>query len=139
LAPSVCFLFVYRISLEPLNGFAPNSHKDVFGPSLATRSLPCLPFRQAVMSLQNKQLPCPSAYPLSDLYNALGQRSRSPGTKWQFLALTEACMQFVFDKTSLASFFISLVENLYSKSYIKILKYVSFHGDCYLCAIFACA
>jgi len=25
LAPSVCF-FVYEISLEPLNGFAPNSH-----------------------------------------------------------------------------------------------------------------
>jgi len=35
LAPSVCcFLFVCEISPEPLNGFAPNSHKDVFGPSL---------------------------------------------------------------------------------------------------------
>jgi len=26
--------FVYEISREPLNGFAPNSHEDVFGPSL---------------------------------------------------------------------------------------------------------
>ena len=26
LAPSVCFLFVYEISREPLNGFAPYSH-----------------------------------------------------------------------------------------------------------------
>jgi len=25
-AVSLCFLFVYEISLEPLNGFAPNSH-----------------------------------------------------------------------------------------------------------------
>jgi len=27
LAPSVCFLFVYEISREPVNGFGPNSHR----------------------------------------------------------------------------------------------------------------
>ena len=27
LAPSVCRFFVYEMSLEPLNGFAPNSHR----------------------------------------------------------------------------------------------------------------
>jgi len=33
LALSVTFLFVYEMSREPLNGFAPNSHmEDVFGP-----------------------------------------------------------------------------------------------------------
>jgi len=27
-------MLVYEISLEPLNGFMPNSHEDVFGPLL---------------------------------------------------------------------------------------------------------
>jgi len=34
MALSVTFLFVHEISQEPLNGFAPNSQEDVFGPSL---------------------------------------------------------------------------------------------------------
>jgi len=34
LALSVTILFVSEVSREPLNGFAPNSQEDVFGPSL---------------------------------------------------------------------------------------------------------
>jgi len=40
LAQSVCdFLFVYKISREPLNGFAPDSHEDVWFWSLEWTSL----------------------------------------------------------------------------------------------------
>jgi len=71
LVPSVCgFLFVYEISLESLNGFAPNSHRDVFGPR-------------------------------SDEFEGQGHQ----GQKWQFSALSAACMRFMFRKTSLACSF----------------------------------
>ena len=54
LALSVSFLFVYEIYPEPLNGFAPNSQEDVFGPSLRV------------------------------FVKVKDQRSRSPGTKTTF-------------------------------------------------------
>jgi len=57
LAPSICvFLFVYEISREPLNGFAPNSHGKRVG-SLARTSLK---------------------------FKVKGQRFRSRGTKTAF-------------------------------------------------------
>ena len=39
LALSVTFLFVYEISREPLNGFAPNSHGRLVRPSLERVSM----------------------------------------------------------------------------------------------------
>ena len=41
----------------------------------------------------------------SDEFEGQGQRSRSPGIKRHFSALSVACMQFMFGKTSLASSF----------------------------------
>jgi len=77
LAPSVCgFLFVYEISREPLNGFAPNSH--------GRRA-----WSLGRISLNVK----------------IKGRSRSPGTKTAFSTLSAACVWFMFGKTSLASSF----------------------------------
>jgi len=71
---AVCdFLFVYKISREPLNGFTPNSH------------------RRRVWSLAWMSL------------NIKVKGQRSPGTKLHFPALSAACMRFVFGKTSSAS------------------------------------
>jgi len=56
LALSVTFLFVYEISQEPLNGFAPNSHG------------------RRVWSLARKSLNV----------KVIGQKSMSPGTKTAF-------------------------------------------------------
>ena len=75
-APSVCFLFVYEISWESLNGFAPNSHG------------------RRVWSIARKSL-----------------RSRSKvkvtrDKKRQFSALSAACVQFMFRKTSSATIFV---------------------------------
>ena len=66
-------LFVYEISLEPLNGFVPNSHG------------------RRVWSLARTRL------------KVKGQGHQ--GQKKTFLALSSACVQFVFGKTSLASSF----------------------------------
>ena len=41
--------------------------------------------------------------PHSDEFEGLGQRSRSPGTKTAFSALSVACMRFMLGKTSLDS------------------------------------
>ena len=76
LAPWVCgFLFVYEISHEPLNGFAPNSQGDRV----------CL-------------VPC------SDEFEGRGQRSKVKVTrdKTAFSVLSAACVRFMFGKTSLA-------------------------------------
>ena len=49
----------------------------------------------------------------SDVFESQGQRprsrSRSPGTKTAFPALLEACIQFRFGKTSLASSYIYII------------------------------
>ena len=67
------FLFVYEISLEPPNGFAPDSHgRRVWSPR-------------------------------SDEFDGQGQRSRSPGSTTAFSAPSAACMRFMFAKTSFAS------------------------------------
>jgi len=71
LAPSVTF-FMYEISRGSLNGFAPNSHGRLIWSLVRT-------------SLNVK---------------VKGQRSRSPGTKTAFFALSAACVRFLFGKTS---------------------------------------
>ena len=71
-AVSLLFLFVYEISRESLNGFAPNSHGRRAW-SLARMSL------KAKVKGQGHQ----------------GQKA--------FLALSGACVRFMFGKTSLAS------------------------------------
>jgi len=77
-APSVCFLFVYEISWEPWNGFAPNSHGRRVWP-LARNSLKV---------------------------KVKGHRSRPPGTKNDiFRPFSATCVRFIFGKTSLASSF----------------------------------
>jgi len=82
LARSVCFLFVYEISLEPLNGFAPNSHgRRVW--SVARTSL------KVKVKGQGHQ-----------------------GQKWHFSTLSAACMPLMFGKTSLASSFYFLLTQL---------------------------
>jgi len=68
------FLFVYKISREPLNVFAPSSQ------------------RRRIWFLSGMSLNV----------KVKGQRSRSPA----FLALSAACMQFMFGKTSLESCFV---------------------------------
>jgi len=73
LAPSVSSLFVYGISREPLNGFAPNSHGRRFW-SLARTSLKV---------------------------NVKGHGHH--GQKRHLSALSAACVRFVFGKTSFAS------------------------------------
>jgi len=76
LALSVTFLFVYEMSREPLNGYAPNSHGIRIWSLVRT-------------SLKVK---------------AKGQRSRSPGTKMAFRPFGRAaCVRFMFGKTSIAS------------------------------------
>ena len=74
-APSVCgfFLFVYEISWETLNGFAPNSH------------------RRRVWSVARTSL------------EVKGQGRQ--GQKQHFSALSAACLQFMFVKTSSVSSF----------------------------------
>jgi len=69
LAPSVCGFFVYEISLEPLNGFAPSSH------------------RRHVLSLARTSL------------KAKVKDQGHQGQKRHFLAFSAACMWFMFDKT----------------------------------------
>ena len=88
-AAGPCFLFVYEMSRETLNGFAPNSHgRRVW--SLA----------QTNLKVKDKD-----------------QRSKTPGTKkLYFSALSAACVRFVFGKTSLTSIVNRLIAT-YSKSY----------------------
>jgi len=71
---SVTFLFVYEISPELPNGFAPNSQ------------------RRRVWSLTRMSLKV----------KVKGQTSRSPGTKRLFSAFSAACVWLMFGKTSLA-------------------------------------
>ena len=71
LALSACD-FLYEIFREPLNGFAPNSHG------------------RRVLSLARTSLKV-----------KVGQKSRSPGTKRHFSALSAGCVLFIFGKTSL--------------------------------------
>jgi len=73
LALSVTFLFMNQISPEPLNGFAQNSHGRRVW-SLAWRSL-----------------------------NVKVKGQGHQGQKTEFLALSVACVQFLFGKTALAS------------------------------------
>jgi len=80
LAPSVCcFLFVYEISPEPLNGFTPNSHG------------------RRVLSLSQTSLKV----------KVKCHRSRSPLTEDKNVIfspfISAACVRFMFGKTSLAS------------------------------------
>jgi len=67
---SVVFLVVYEISRGPLIGFAPNSH--------------------------GKRVLLPRSESLK--VKIIGQRSKSPGTKIVFSALSVACVQFIFGK-----------------------------------------
>jgi len=73
LAPSVCgFLFLHEISTEPLNGFAPNSHRRRV-------------WSLAWMSLKVK---------------VKGQGHQEQKTA--FFTISAACVWFMFGKTSLA-------------------------------------
>ena len=63
------WFFVYEISLEPLNGFAPSSH------------------RRHVLSLARTSL------------KAKVKDQGHQGQKRHFLAFSAACMWFMFDKT----------------------------------------
>jgi len=72
LALSVTFLFVYEISQQPLNGFAPNSQG------------------RCVWSLTRMSL------------NVQVKSQGHQGQKRHFSALSAACVRFVFGKTSLA-------------------------------------
>jgi len=73
--PSILWLicFVHEISQKPLNGFVTKFTRKT-----------CL-------------------VPYSEEFQGQGQRSRSPGTKTAFLALSATCTRFMFGKTSLAS------------------------------------
>ena len=75
MALSVTVLFVYEISREPLDGFAPNSHG------------------RRVWSLARESLKV----------KVKGQGHQ--GQKTAFSALSAACVRFVFGKTSLAQAF----------------------------------
>ena len=116
-------MFAYEISREPLNGFAPNSQgRRVW--SLARTSLNVkvksqghhgqkIGFLADISGIA--ELICAKftrktcLLPHSDEFEGQGQRSRSPGTKNAFSALSAACMQFVFGKTSLASTIVAAV------------------------------
>ena len=79
-AVSLCFLFLYEISREPLNGFAPN------------------PQGRRVWSLAQTSLKI----------KVKDKRSRSPGTKTAFSALSAACVRLMLGKTSFTSGFFNV-------------------------------
>jgi len=106
LAQSVCgFLFVYEISWKPLNGLAPNSYGRRLW-SLAHKSLKVKVWRSKVKVTRDK--------------------------KWHFSALSAACMQFEFDKTSLASSFILfpfICSFSYGHFYLKLEMWANAQRD----------
>jgi len=103
-AISLCFLFVYEISLEQLTRFVPNSNG------------------RRVWSLTRTHLKV----------KVKGQGHNRQ--KWYFLALLVACMQFMFGKTCLASslnyIYLIVYVSQIVKELIKLASCVKYRFQC---------